>query len=622
VTVLSPFISASSYPTWQRLFEDEFPGTAIDTEKWPDWYSIDPGTYYSVNEMLLLRTKTGYAHTGGGNISKTIPMPRITRASFNSYRSGSYEPGPEHDHLFFIPGVTDPAVRDTYYGFPKSHSVELSWHYRADSIGISFKNSAGEGVGASAGVVLDYSTTLHSFAAQFDIKTGRVQVWHCGTLYVDGTLDTAYLDWLEPTMRLHPYTCDFEYSHDTAIDSLYIDALRSKNPNLSIDGDATTFASLYGGIGDLGPVYLEWDYGSLAFIRGVRVLWDNLAEYRPTGYVFEVSRDGATWTEVYSATIDPGPGWKEYVWPPMATRYVRLRIDGYGDMLEVRVYESDPVVGLSETVTLTDIPSKSLSITKTESVALTDLIAKTTSIVKTDTFVLSDIIAKTLEKLLSEAVTLTDLVTALKPLFLELVEALSLYDPRMAKSVSTVKAEAVTLTDVYSRQVSYARRFTEIAALADLVAKTPQKPLVEAITLTDLKVGKVVQKLLGELLTLEDPRITKEFAKTLAEAITLIDYVSKAPSRILAETISLTDVFGRLFYVLLDERLTLMDKLEAWKRIIPVVRALLGITPMAWTGATLAIRFKPALGVQAPWIIVKQGEKVTLRYRGSRGQSS
>jgi len=433
--------------------------------------------------------------------------------------------------------------------------------YWLNVAGLAKGGSANLGVD-SLGSIRDYSNlTMDAFLGQLADPVQGQPGWHIGYADVTATYDTTY--GLATSSAIYVFFLNF---YDVGEDRLEIRAL-----------DAA--GNLYSNIVAASPIERWGSKWTLYFFVDVA---NAFAEARyPYGEATELY---VSLVDIPAAVFDSITDMRVYFGARMYvyTGYTG-NCDNYYDEVSVStvvVYTQtltetlalSDIVGktsirqVADAIALTDATLKSPSITKSEPVSLYDpTTAKTTSIIKAETLTLTDLIAKSITKILSETATLTDYVTALKVLVLMLSEVLSLYDPTIAKSTSAVKSETITLTDVYSRIATYTRQFAETTKLTDVIAKTP--------------------------------------------------------SRILAETVSLADVLIIPLKVLLTERLTLTDKLEVWKRVIPIVRALLGITPMAWTGATLAIRFKPILGVQAPWIIIKQGEKITLRYRGSRGQS-
>jgi hypothetical protein len=143
-------------------------------------------------------------------------------------------------------------------------------------------------------------------------------------------------------------------------------------------------------------------------------------------------------------------------------------------------------LSFSDTVTLSDSPSKKPGLGKTDTVTLSDSVAKKPGLGKADTVTLSDGISKEPGLGLTDAITLTDSVA--KAVGVSLADVLTLTDS-VGKSFAKALADTLTLSDSVAKAVGLVQG--DSIALSDSISKKVGQGLNDVITLIDVLVNLV-----------------------------------------------------------------------------------------------------------------------------------
>lgn len=162
----------------------------------------------------------------------------------------------------------------------------------------------------------------------------------------------------------------------------------------------------------------------------------------------------------------------------------------------------------------------------TESATLGDSHSKGAGKTLTDATVLGDSHQQDVARTISKTVSLGDTLAT---------------DHSSTGTYNKTLTETAGLTDVWSKQSTAERTFTQVATLSGTINFGRTSSPVETASLSDsLTIVATLYHLLLESVTLTDS-VEKGQALTLTEAVTLTDSISSGAQRDLAETLALTD---------------------------------------------------------------------------------
>lgn len=179
----------------------------------------------------------------------------------------------------------------------------------------------------------------------------------------------------------------------------------------------------------------------------------------------------------------------------------------------------------ADTATVADAPSKGVSKTPSDSVSATDAPSVTPGKGFSDSATITDAATKAVGKFLAETVTVTD--GTVKGVSKSPVDQVALTDA-IVKAVVKTLTDTVTATDAATVSLGVTRTFEDTVALTDLVVKAVVKALADAVTPSDA-IAKEVWKGFADTATLSD-----SIAMSVGKFIDQSDFVFITDSILLA----------------------------------------------------------------------------------------
>lgn len=216
--------------------------------------------------------------------------------------------------------------------------------------------------------------------------------------------------------------------------------------------------------------------------------------------------------------------------------------------------------GRADTVTLSDAASKSPGLSRADTVTLSDSLSRVWEALLSagDTVTLSDAASKAIGLLEADTVTLSDLMEAVKLLVLELSDTITLSDSE-TKNVAASRSDTVTLADDLARAWAAVRSSADTVTLSDTPSRVWEavRSADDTVTLSDSS-AKAVGQNPADTITLSDS-LGKAFGLFREDTTTLSDALGKAAGISHAETLTLSDDVAKVMGVASADTITLTD---------------------------------------------------------------
>lgn len=210
---------------------------------------------------------------------------------------------------------------------------------------------------------------------------------------------------------------------------------------------------------------------------------------------------------------------------------------------------------LTQTVTLTASCLKTAGRVLSQTVSLTASILRTMSRTLSQTVTLTASLIRTMARTVSETLNLTDTLIAMKVIFEQFEETVTVLDAALGRILNRLFTETVTLTATLIKMAN--RIFTETISLTDtlLALRIRFSTLTENVNLTATLL-KLEQRILTQTITLTDT-FAGVRAKTLSEIVTLTATMTRVIGAVRSEIVTITASIPRLISRTLTQTITL-----------------------------------------------------------------
>jgi hypothetical protein len=187
---------------------------------------------------------------------------------------------------------------------------------------------------------------------------------------------------------------------------------------------------------------------------------------------------------------------------------------------------TDHEKSLSDSVAISDSPSKAIGVGKSDSVALAEGIGQGIGVGKSDSVAVADIFAKQSDfaRALADSVAVADVIS--KGVGLPFAESIAIAES-MVKAIGKGLSETITLADNFDRVIVFVRAYSDSVTIADAISKAIGLPFSDSLAVVDL-ISKQPGIILSDSVPLADA-IAQATGVTFADSVAIADICEKLP---------------------------------------------------------------------------------------------